>query len=196
MSHERLGVFGGSFDPIHNGHLAMAALAREHLALSHVLFIPAGVPPHKKHTVHAPADHRLAMLQLAFKGVPGTSVYRGEVDRDGPSYTVDTLAAISLDHPEAELFFLIGSDNLAEVPTWRRYREILSSVILCVSHRPGHASRRPSELAGARIVHCPSPEWALSSTMVRAYISEGHACAGLLHPAVRSYIDEKGLYRS
>ena len=196
MTHTRLGVFGGSFDPIHNGHLAMATLAREHLGLSHVLFVPAGVPPHKRRTVHAPAEHRLAMLERALDGLGQCSVYRGELDRDGPSYTVDTLAAIADEHPGAELFFLIGSDNLTEIRTWHRYRDILSAVTLCVAHRPGHAARRPRELAGARVTRCPSPEWGVSSTMVREYISRGHSCAGLVPPAVRDYIEREGLYRA
>lgn len=194
MNSRRLGLFGGSFDPIHNGHLAVAALVREHLGLSRIVFIPAGRPPHKRHTVHVAPEHRLAMLQLAVADIPEFTVDSGEIERCGPSYTIDTLEALAAEDPARELFFIVGSDNLREMLTWRRYRDILRLVTLCVVHRPGHSSRRPPEMADARIRHCPSPEWGVSSSMVRELLAGRHSCVGLLSVAVRDYVRAHGLY--
>jgi len=191
----RLGVFGGSFDPIHNGHLSVAALARERLGLGTVLFIPAGLQPHKRDVVQAPARHRLAMLRAALAGERACVIYRGELRRPGPSYTLDTVRSLRRRYPGRELFLIVGSDNLAEIRTWHRYRELLGLVTLAVAHRPGYGSRRPSGLRGARIVRIPSPESGVSSTQVRALLAAGRSCAGLLPRAVRGYIRRHGLYR-
>jgi len=192
---ERIGLFGGAFDPVHNGHLAVAALARETLALPRVLFAPAGLPPHKQTTVHAPAVHRLAMLELALDGVVGCEIYRGELERPGPSYTIDTVRALKSGCPTTEIVLIVGSDNLAEIATWRRYRDLLREVTLGVVHRPGYALRRPAALAQATILRIDSPEWGISSTMVREFVRQARSCAGLLPPGVREYIDTYGLYR-
>jgi nicotinate-nucleotide adenylyltransferase len=191
----RLGVFGGSFDPVHNGHLAVAALAREYLGLATVLFVPAGLPPHKLDAVRAPARHRAGMLRAALAGEPGCVIYRGELKRPGPSYTLDTVRGLQRRYPGRELYLIIGSDNLAEIPTWHRYRELLGIVTLAVAHRPGHGFRRPPQLRGARVVRVPSPQWGVSSTQVRSYLAAGHSCAGLLPRPVRDYIRRHRLYR-
>ncbi|HET7224952.1 MAG TPA: nicotinate (nicotinamide) nucleotide adenylyltransferase, partial [Candidatus Eisenbacteria bacterium] len=108
----RLAVFGGTFDPPHVGHLALAERAADALALDRVLFVPARVPPHKRHAAMTPARHRLAMVRLAVRGNPRFAVSTLELVRPGPSYTVDTLRALGRRHPRAELFLLIGADSL------------------------------------------------------------------------------------
>ncbi|MBD3242587.1 MAG: nicotinate (nicotinamide) nucleotide adenylyltransferase [Chitinivibrionales bacterium] len=195
MSESRLGLFGGSFDPVHNGHIAVASLAREFLGLSRVVFIPACIPPHKQRTVHAPAEHRLAMLERALAGKDEAfTIYRGELERRGPSYSIDTIEELLHDYPGAEICFIVGSDNLTEIPTWHRYRDIVARVNLCVAHRPGYSGNPPPELDGATITEMPSPEWGISSTMIRALIAQGYSCDGLLPWGVRGYVEEHGLY--
>src|SRR6476620_7357600 len=115
----RLGLYGGSFDPIHYGHLLLAECARETLSLDEVWLMPAAVPPHKQTRELAPAKHRLAMLQLALAGHEQIKSSQLEIDRGGISYTVDSLAAIHELHPDATLFLLMGPDSLNDLPTWR-----------------------------------------------------------------------------
>lgn len=196
MTTKRLGVFGGSFDPVHNGHVSVAALAREHLGLSSMLFVPAGVQPLKRNSVVASSAQRLTMLKLAVGDLHGARILRTELRRKGPSYTVDTVAELTEAYPGHEICLVIGSDNLADITAWHRYREILSRVRLCVAHRPGYAMRSPRELAGVRITCLPSPEWGVSSTMIRRMVREGHSCAGMVPEMVRGYIQRHGLYRS
>ena len=116
----RLGVFGGTFDPIHHGHLVAAEEVRARLKLDKVLFVPAGMPPHKLDLDITPTRHRLAMLQLAIESNPGFALSRVDIDRHGPCYTVDMLALLHDEYgPGTELFFLMGMDSLAELITWR-----------------------------------------------------------------------------
>jgi nicotinate-nucleotide adenylyltransferase len=190
-----LGILGGIFDPVHNGHLAAACLARDHFNLDKVYLIPAGMPPHKAGAVSAGARHRLAMLKLAVKGSKGLCVWDGEIRRPGISYTVDTIRRIRKKHPQTDLYFIIGSDNLGEIVTWHKYRQILSSVVLCVAHRPGFPSKIPAELRVGEIRTFPSPQWAISSTMIRRYVSRGYSCDYLLPPGVAEYIRKQGLYK-
>jgi nicotinate-nucleotide adenylyltransferase len=189
------GILGGIFDPVHNGHLAAACLARDHFNLDKVYLIPAGTPPHKAGAVSAGALHRLAMLKRAVKGSKGLCVWDGEIRRPGISYTVDTIRRIREKHPETKLYFIIGSDNLGEITTWHEYRQILSSVVLCVTHRPSFPLTVPPELKIGKILTFPSPELSISSTMIRGYISRGYSCDYLLPPGVAGYIRKHSLYK-
>jgi nicotinate-nucleotide adenylyltransferase len=195
MRASAIGVLGGIFDPLHNGHIALASLACDQLGLDTLYLVPAGVPPHKACSVRASAAHRLAMLRLATAGDKRLRVYGGEVRRGGISYTVDTLRELRRLHPASSILFVIGSDNLAEIPSWRCYREILSMVTLCVAHRPGHPLRRPPALVRAAVRTLCGPEWGVSSTMVRDYLARGCTCRGLVPEPVRRYIARHGLYR-
>jgi nicotinate-nucleotide adenylyltransferase len=190
-----LGILGGIFDPVHNGHCAAACLARDYFGLDKVYLIPSGTPPHKSGRVFAGPDHRLAMLKLAVKGARGLTVWDEELRRPGISYTVDTILRIREKHPLTPLYFIIGSDNLHEIVTWHEYRRILASVVLCVAHRPGFALAVPRELRAGKILSFPSPEWSVSSTMVRSYLSRGYSCDYLLPLSVAAYISRHRLYK-
>ncbi len=190
-----LGILGGSFDPIHNGHIAIAQRAIVHLKLDAFYFIPAGIPPHKRRRVHASANQRLEMLRLALTDFGDARIWDGEIRRVGPSYTIDTLYELKQEHPDSGCFFVIGSDNLKEIPTWHRYREVLSLVTLCVASRPGYSLDIPPELREARIKEFSSPNLAVSSTEIRKRLSEGLSVQELIPERVYRYIQEKGLYR-
>jgi len=191
-----VGILGGIFDPIHNGHCAVACLARDYFKLDTVYIVPAGIPPHKHNPEMTGSNHRLAMTRLALRGLEGLVVWDGEIRRNGVSYTVDTVQNISSKHRRRPLYFIIGSDNLGEIVTWNRYREFLAAVTLCVAHRPEHTLRIPPELRSAKIVTFPSPEWGLSSTMVRRYLGLGYTCRHLVPSSVLRYINRHGLYKT
>lgn len=190
----RLGILGGIFDPIHYGHLACAELAWQHCRLNKVCFVPAGLPPHKKISVSVAPGQRLRMLELAVQGNPGFCTFDGELRRDGYSYTIDTLVELARLYPGHDQYFVIGSDNLTEIPSWHRWPEILERVVLCVAARPGYSFSPPDELHEARIEVFPSPEWGLSSTMIRSYLKRGLSCRYLVPPTVLDYIAQEALY--
>ena len=189
-----LGILGGIFDPVHNGHCAAACLARDYFSLDKVYLIPSGTPPHKSGSVAASPAHRLAMLKCAVKGTKSLTVWDEEIRRSGVSYTADTIRRIKRKNPAVPLYFIIGSDNLGEIVTWHDYRQILSSVVLCVAHRPGFPLTVPPELRVGKITTFPSPEWTISSTMIRRYLGRGYSCEYLLPHGVASYIKRHGLY--
>jgi nicotinate-nucleotide adenylyltransferase len=180
---------------VHNGHLALAELARVHLKLDAVFFVPASRPPHKLSTVSAPVEDRVTMLRMALRDNPSFVLWDGELRRGGISYTVDTLEALRGEHPDAEFAFLIGSDNLEEIPSWRDYHRILSMAVLAVVPRPGYSLDIPGRLRGATIEWVPSPEWGVSSSMVRKYTERGLSCRYLVPEPVYGHITERRLYR-
>jgi len=188
-----IGILGGIFDPIHYGHLATARLAQEYFHLEKVLFIPAGTPAHKS-VPWAKPTHRLAMLDLGIGKTPGFELWKGEMYRKGPSYTIDTLKELKKRHHDAPLYFIIGSDNLREIPRWHNFKAILNLAVFCVAHRPGYSINIPPQLASMKVKSFPGPQWKLSSTMVREYLSRGFSCDYLLPPKVAKYIKDNGLY--
>ncbi len=190
-----LGILGGIFNPIHNGHCAVACLARDYFGLEKVYLVPSGMPPHKYDADITSTEHRLAMAKLAANGSSSLVVWDGEIRRGGISYSIDTIQEIAGRHRSRPLYFIIGSDNLNEIATWNRYREILALVTLCVAHRPGHALHVPPELGSAVMKTFPSPEWALSSTLIRRYLENGYSCEYLLPADVARYIRRHGLYK-
>ena len=194
-SQSYIGILGGSFDPVHYAHCAIAQLALEHFALEKIYFIPADIPPHKRVTVTVSARHRLTMLRKAIEGNRAFCIWDGELKRKGVSFTVDTLYELKKVHPDAHLYFIIGSDNIPELLTWKRYKTILSMVTLCITHRPGHAMRIPPELSKAKIATFPSPEWGISSSMIRSYIAQGISCRYLMTDAVIEYVQKNKLYK-
>jgi nicotinate-nucleotide adenylyltransferase len=189
---ERVGVYGGTFDPIHVAHLAVAAQAMHQLELDKVLFVVANVPWQKAQVRNvSDAEDRLAMVSAAVAGHHGFEASRIEIDRGGDSYTADTLA--DLEAPGRELFLIIGSDLVDELITWNRWDEIPPRCTLAVCHRPGEAER--GELApGWRSVTVRSPALEISSTELRAMAREGRPLDFLVPSSVLDVVRERGLY--
>ncbi|ACX51362.1 nicotinate (nicotinamide) nucleotide adenylyltransferase [Ammonifex degensii KC4] len=189
----RLGLLGGTFDPIHFGHLAVAEAVRYEMGLDKVYFIPSGQPPHKKRKV-APAEHRLAMVRLAVASNPYFEVSTVEIERPGPSYTVDTVKEFRRLFPQAEIFFILGMDALAEFLTWHRVEELLTLCHFVVATRPGYPSAVKGG-RGRRVTVLPVPGVAVSSTEIRERVRAGKPIKYLLPEAVEEYIYAHGLYQ-
>jgi nicotinate-nucleotide adenylyltransferase len=201
----RIGVFGGSFDPVHYGHLLLAECCREQAQLDRVWFVPAATPPHKRDIVQASGEQRLAMLRLAIAGNPALEVCDGELTRGGVSYTVDTLREIAAKNPGAELFLLLGADSLADLPTWREPEEICRLATPLVVGRPGTAipdyHRLAAFLPAERIDAIRSfevlmPLIEISSTDLRQRVAAGRGLRYRTPPEVEAHIAANGLYRA
>lgn len=193
----RIGLLGGAFDPPHNAHLAVARAALDQLGLDELRVIPTGVAWHKSRTL-TPPEHRLAMVRLAFAGLPQVLIDDRELRRPGPTYTIDTLEALRSEHPHAELYLIIGGDQWASLTTWRRWRELAQLAHLCVADRPDLAqsdlSRGPVDGAAIHLQMAPMP---LSATSLREHLAAGRPIAqrsGDLPEAVARYISEHHLY--
>lgn len=198
----RLGVYGGTFDPVHFGHLVLAEQCREQCRLDEVWFIPAGAPPHKAGVAITEAAARAEMLELAVAGHEKFRVNRMELKRSGPSYTVETLQQICDEEGSRELFFLVGADSLAELPTWREPQRIAELATLVVVNRgsaprPDLAPLRPllGDAAVARIEMVEIPGLAISSRDLRRRVREGRSIRFLTPRAVECYIAAHGLYQ-
>ncbi len=200
----RLGILGGTFDPVHYGHLVLAECCREHCRLDRVLFVPVAVPPHKTaYEVTAAAD-RVEMLKLAIGGHPQFEVCTYEVDRGGVNYTFETLAALQQEYPDAALFFLLGSDSLNDLPRWREPRRICELATLVVAQRAGSSDPNWQPLAGLvsperldeyRACQTTMPQIGISSNNVRRRVAEGRSIRYLVPRAAEKYIETHGLYR-
>jgi nicotinate-nucleotide adenylyltransferase len=191
---ERIGVFGGTFDPPHVGHLVVAVNVRHALSLDVVLLVVANVPWQKvgQRTVSA-ADDRIALVRAAVGDVVGLEVSTIEIDRGGPSYTADTLAELHAEHPDAELFVVVGSDVAAGLTTWERVDEVRDLATVVVVERPGVAPVTP--LAGFSWMSVEAPHLEVSSTDLRARVRDGRPLDYLLPHAVIDAIDERHMYR-
>jgi len=200
----RIGLFGGTFDPIHWGHLMLAEAAREAVALDRVEFIPAAHPPHKGLAPLTGAEERLAMVRLAVAGNPAFRVSDCELNRPGPSYSVGTAAAYDERLAEGDrLFFLIGSDTLAELPSWHEVRRLAELVTLVAVTRPGFdvddltglgEALTPDQLESLRRHTVRMPLVDLASTDIRARVAEGQSIRYMVPAAVWDYIEARGLY--
>jgi nicotinate-nucleotide adenylyltransferase len=196
----RLGILGGTFDPIHHGHLVAAEEAHHQLQLDQVLFVPAGMPPHKPSRPISPAHHRLRMVELAIAGKPYLAISRIDVDRAGPCYTVDTLDLLRAEWgPEPTFFFIEGADSLADILTWYQPQRLIERCELAVVERPGvelDLPRLENHLPGltARIHWVQMPRLEISSSDLRARVRAGRPIAYLVPAAVEAYIREQGLY--
>ena len=189
----RVGLIGGTFDPIHNGHVLLALFTRETLALDEVVFIPAADPPHKDST-HAQADQRMDMVEMAIAGVDGFSASRIELDRPGKSYTVDTLRQLHADHPQSAFFLIIGSDNVAQMSTWHDPFGIMDLCTVVAGKRLAEdADVDPVLASHMRFIDTPLIE--LSSTHIRQRLQGGLAVRGMIPDSVECYIGEKGIYK-
>lgn len=199
----RLGLFGGSFDPVHYGHLRLARECRAQARLDEVWLMPAAVQPHKLGGPQASAEDRLRMLELAVADCPGLRVSRLEIDRGGVSYTVDTLRTIHATLPDAELFLLMGADTLRDLPNWREPEEVCRLATPVVVHRAGEAPPdfdvlgplvSADQLAHVRKLEVEMPAVDVSSTEIRQRASRGESIAGMTPAAVVAFIAAWGLY--
>ena len=195
----KTGIMGGTFDPIHYGHLLAAAECRHHLKLDRVVFVPTGTPPHKRDRHVASAEDRYAMTLLATAGVGEFSVSRTEVDRETSSHTVDTLREFLAQDglSPSELFFITGLDALLGIDTWKDYKQLPSLCTLVTVTRPGYSKAGidalPDEI---RRVSCliEIPQFAISSTEIRSRVRDGRGIRFLVPHLVESYIESRGLY--
>lgn len=210
-----LGVFGGTFDPVHFGHLRLAEEAADRLGLARVRWLPAGQPPHRGGPQGA-AAHRLAMVRLAVADNPRFEIDAAEVEAETPSYTVVTLERLrTLFGADRPLVLLLGTDAFSALPTWHRWSELLELAHVAVAHRAGappHPDQLPAELVrefvarhaddpaalrrapAGRVVAFPMTPLAISATDIRRMRAEGRSVRYLLPPAVLDYIDRNGLY--
>ncbi len=191
----RIGLFGGTFDPVHLGHLRAAENARETLTLDLVAFLPSAVPPHR--ATASTAEDRLAMTRLATAANPAFAAWDAELRRQGPSYTVDTVAALSAERPDDSFVLLVGADTWPEMTGWREPERLFSLVEVAVAERPGSPSFEPvAPFPSARGVRrVVGPSLAVSATAVRERVRRGLSVRYLVPDAVVDYISERGLYR-
>lgn len=197
----KLGIFGGAFNPIHNGHLALARNYQQALNLDKVLFIPTAVPPHKTSQHLALAEDRLCMTRLAVEDCPAFQVSDIEFNRQGKSYTYDTLCEIKSIYPDSQLYLIIGADQFLTFHCWYKYREILDMVTVCTSARESEEEKQIlssyaesiSEMKDKYFIS-NQPVLKLSSSEIRDKIKNGQDISTLVPKKVCDYILEKGLY--
>jgi nicotinate-nucleotide adenylyltransferase len=191
----RLGVFGGTFDPVHLGHLVLAEQARTQLGLERVLFIPAGDPWRKAGQPITPSRHRLAMVDLAVADNSHFEVDQREIRREGPSYTVETLRELRAEQPDADLFLILGADALADLPNWHEPEGIVAMAMLAVAPRLDGELETPT-LASGRVVSVDMPRIEISATDLRERARRGQSLRYLVPSPVETYIRQHGLYRA
>lgn len=211
---QKIGLFGGTFDPVHIGHLAVGKAVVNQLDLNQLIYIPAPLPPHKQEIDITPFHHRLAMLEIAIAGGDGFSVSPIEAEHQGPSYTIDTIAALRQRFKEEVFFYyVIGLDAFAEICTWKNYQQLLVEVTFVVVDRPSLYEKTcehviMSELEGylqesdgcwehengSKIYRLDMEPVSVSSTIIRGKCHNGHSIEGMVPPAVLLYIQENGLY--
>lgn len=191
----RIGVFGGTFDPIHRTHVDIGRAALVHKELDRVLFVVSADPPHKGGDDITPADDRYAMVEAALASEPGLDPCDLELHRDGPSYTADTLKALRGLYPDAEIFLIIGQDALIDLPGWRSPQGILEEARLLVLPRPSESRPIPAVLDGYYEM-LPFAESLMSSTEVRRRLAKGDPATDSLPPAVLAIVKERGLYHA
>lgn len=199
--HGATGVFGGTFDPIHVAHLAVAEAARDTYGLRRVLFVPAREPPHKPGRSITPVAHRLAMVEAAIAGNAGFKISRIEVDRPGPSYTIDTLMTLRQADPGGHLALILSAESFAELPTWHRADGILELADLIVAPREGYLAvdtkvvGRDVALNDTRVAHLDGPRIRLSASEIRERAGDGRSIRYLVPDAVAAYIGDHALYQ-
>jgi len=203
-----LGILGGTFDPVHLGHLRAAAAVREKLGLAEVRLIPAALPPHRDAPSASNRD-RLAMVALAVRDFPGLLADDREMRRPGKSYTIDTLRELRAEFPSRALYLIVGADAFLGLATWHRWRELTDFAHLVVVDRPGVPGLKPSEpLAGwlsarhgsadggsGSVMFLEVPPWPIAARDIRRRIGRGEEVADLLPPAVLAYIRQHRLYQ-
>ncbi|GAA0822409.1 nicotinate-nucleotide adenylyltransferase [Colwellia asteriadis] len=212
-----IGIFGGTFDPIHNGHIQSAKMVSDWLGLANVLFIPAHIPPHKTqaHTIpHASATQRATMVSLACQPFPQFICDKRELTRSGHSYSVDTLKALKAEYPEQTLYFIIGMDSLLTFTQWHQYQDILTLCHLVVNTRPNYDISQVNQATktllenhqvdsvtilkqqkNGAIIFAPPVHFDISSTQIRANLCQQQCCKSSLSPLILDFINKNQLYR-
>jgi nicotinate-nucleotide adenylyltransferase len=194
---DKIGLLGGTFDPIHIVHVFMGTLAREELGLGKVIFMPAGAPPHKVRGSITSARHRLAMAGLATQNESCFETSDIELTRDAPSYTIDTVRLLRRAlEPHTQLYLIMGSDSLLELGTWKDHDELLSLVTLVVFPRPGHALEGPRVPKNCVVLSAEGVGFDLCSSAVRERVKKGRSIRYLVPSAVGEYITRHNLYRA
>ncbi len=189
-------MFGGAFDPPHRAHVALARAAVEQLALDELRILPTGNAWHKERTL-SDAAHRLAMARLAFAAVPGARVDDRELRREGPTYSVDTLRELQAEHPQAQLYLLMGEDQAAGFTRWHQWQEVARLAVLAVAGRgTGEGLVALAALPGVRVAVLQWPAMPESATDIRARLTRGQDITELVGPAVARYIDSHHLYQT
>jgi nicotinate-nucleotide adenylyltransferase len=218
MKRERIGILGGTFNPVHNGHLKAAAAVRRRFSLDRVLFIPSFIPPHKKSVGIASPGERLRMVELAVRGRPAFIPSAVEIRAKGKSYSILTLKRIKKLFPRAWTFFILGVDAFLEIETWRQWERVLKRCLFIVVTRPGYRMREAKKVLGgsyrcqvrsvsrlekvreqwflaSRIFLLPINAADISSTEIRRRVREGRSITGLVPAGVEAYIHKHGLYQ-
>lgn len=198
-----IGIMGGTFDPIHYGHLVTAEAARCEFKLDKVVFVPSGQPPHKENQIITEAFHRFRMTEAAIRSNPHFEISREEMDRPGPSYAVDTVKHFQHVYgPEAKIYFITGADAILEILTWKNVEELIESCCFIAATRPGYQLNelrehlrvlQPHHLE--RILNINVPAMAISSTEIRDRVAESRSIKYLLPEAVEKYIKQNNLYK-
>lgn len=189
----RIGVMGGTFDPIHNGHLVAASEAAHHFGLSEVVFVPTGTPWQKDDVTDS--EHRYLMTVIATAANPDFTVSRVDIDRGGPTYTIDTLRDLSAVHPEADLFFISGADAVAQILSWRDHDDLWDLAHFVAVSRPGHVLDTTS-IPADDVTQLEVPALSISSTDCRTRVRSGSPVWYLVPDGVVQYINKHELYRS
>jgi nicotinate-nucleotide adenylyltransferase len=209
---KQIGIFGGTFNPVHNGHIASARFVQQHCALDEVRLMPCQLPPHRA-TPGVSGEQRAAMVQLAIAAYPQLKLERLELDKTGPSYTVDSLRLLREREPHSRLHFIIGMDSLCYFCSWKDWQSILQYAHLLVCQRPGYSAEQgdapallqhygATNLAALQQVNCGrilllgNPVINLSASGIRQRLQQGLDCSDTLDPAVLNYIQSQQLYQA
>lgn len=199
----RRAIFGGTFDPIHYGHLLLAEWGRQTCRFDQVIFVPAGIPPHKRARIGSGGEDRYRMVRAAIAGYPEYDVERFEIDSDEVSYTIKTVEYLEQKYPGDELFLIIGSETLSDLPNWYDTKRLCAKVKLAVAHRAGfpppdfsilsdYLSPRQIQIARQSLI--PMPQVEISSTLIRQMVAQKKSIRFLTPPAAECYITKQGLY--
>jgi len=200
MSRTKIGLFGGTFDPPHIGHLILASEAVHQLGLSRLLWMLAPDPPHKLEQPITPLPHRLEMLKLAIAGNAAFEISHLEIERPGPHYTIDTVRQLSQLEPNADIILLLGGDSLRDLPTWRQYSDLVAEVYkIGVMRRPGEPFDMPAletKIPGVteKVVFIDAPLQDLASREIRRRVASGEVYRYYVLPSVYEYIEKNYLY--
>ncbi len=190
----KIGIFGGSFNPPHYGHLLLGEFARDQYSLNKILFIPSFIPPHKQYQSLASSEHRLVMLQIAIEGNRFFQVSEIEIKRGQVSYTIDTVKQIEQQYPSADLFLIIGIDNLIDFYSWREPQELLDMVQLIVFNRPGYKFEDIPPTLKDAVQFVNAPLLGISSSEIRRRVQAGRSIKYTVPQLVEEYIKKHSLY--